>query len=85
MGISWHTHEAATGMVEFNTSPGNYTQTASSSAFTTHHYFVLSGLTLGERYYFRINNTFQDNETYQSGEYTFVVQTAFYLPIAVRQ
>jgi len=85
MGISWHTHEAATGMVEYNTSPGNYTQTASSPAFTTHHYFVLSGLTLGERYYFRINNTFQDNETYQSGEYTFVVQTAFYLPIAVRQ
>ena len=85
MGISWHTHEAATGMVEFNTSPGNYTQTASSSTYTTHHYFVLSGLTLGERYYFRINNAFQDGETYQSGEYTFVVQTAFYLPIAVRQ
>jgi hypothetical protein len=84
MGVSWYTNEVATGMIEYGTSPGNYTQTLSDSAFTTQHYFVLSGLTLGQRYYFRVSNTFQSNDPYQSIEYSFVAQTAVYLPLITR-
>jgi hypothetical protein len=84
MAISWHTPEAATGLIEYGTTSDNYAQTLSNSAFTTHHYFVLSGLTLGETYYFRVNNTFQSSDPYQSDEYTFVAQTAFYLPLIAR-
>jgi len=55
--ISWTTNVATTHIVEYGTSPGNYTRsTIQSSLPSTAHTVTLTGLDSGTEYFYRVKN-----------------------------
>jgi len=52
--INWTTNEPATSRVDYRTSPGSLTLSASQAALTTSHSISLTGLTAGTTYYYRV-------------------------------
>ena len=51
--VTWTTNETATSRVDYGTSSGSLTSTASSAGLTTSHRVVLTGLTPGTQYFYR--------------------------------
>jgi beta-lactamase superfamily II metal-dependent hydrolase len=69
--ISWTTDEPADSVVEYGTSPGNYTSTSSDIALATDHSIPVTGLTHATTYYFRVLSTDESGNTATSDEYSF--------------
>jgi beta-lactamase superfamily II metal-dependent hydrolase len=69
--IEWETDEPADSVVEYGTSPGNYTDTLDDPAPVTSHSIALSNLTPATTYYYRVASTDESGNTAVSDEYTF--------------
>ncbi|RMF32543.1 MAG: hypothetical protein D6759_08215 [Chloroflexi bacterium] len=83
--IAWTTDEFTTSTVRYGTQPGVYSHEVRSSLYTKQHEVVLTGLTLGTRYYYKISCSDRSGNTYTSPEYSFVVEFHTYLPVVVRR
>lgn len=73
--IQWTTDEDSDSVVEYGTSPGNYTDSESDSAMLTSHSVTLSNLTPSTTYYYRVKSTDASNNTATSGEYNVTTQS----------
>ena len=82
--IAWTTDEFTTSIVRYGTRPGVYSYEVRSPLYTKQHEVILTGLTLGMRYYYKISCTDRSNNTYTSPEYSFVVEFHTYLPVVIR-
>jgi hypothetical protein len=76
--ITWTTDEASDSRIAYGTSPGALTLSATGAGGATSHHIVLSGLTPGQTYYYRVNSTDAAGNTAispaaQSGPATFTV------------
>ena len=68
--VQWHTNITTTGLVEYGTTSGNYTDTLESNNSGTYHSITLSNLDYETMYYYRIKAIdLQNNVTY-SNEYS---------------
>ena len=54
--VTWTTDEPANSLVEYGTSPGSLTSSESDGAFVVSHNIVLTGLTIGTTYYYRVTS-----------------------------
>jgi hypothetical protein len=54
--ITWTTTEAATSRVDYGTAPASLTLSATNGALVTAHSLVLTGLTPGTTYYYRVTS-----------------------------
>ncbi|MGH7724670.1 MAG: N,N-dimethylformamidase beta subunit family domain-containing protein [Candidatus Eiseniibacteriota bacterium] len=62
--ITWDTDEASDSRVDYGTSPGTLDQNVSSAANVTGHSLLLSGLSTGTTYYYRVTSADEsDNST----------------------
>ncbi|RLE63324.1 MAG: hypothetical protein DRJ47_09565 [Thermoprotei archaeon] len=62
--ITWETNELADSKLEYGTSSGSYSYSASSSDFTTVHVLRIEDLTEGQGYYYRIiSKDINNNQT----------------------
>jgi len=73
--IQWTTDEDSDSVVEYGTSPGNYTHSESDSAMVTSHSVTLSNLTPSTTYYYRVKSTDASENTATSSEYDFTTQS----------
>jgi len=55
--IEWTTNEESSTVVNFGTAPGQLTQQVTIPGSVTAHSALLSGLTVGARYYYRVTST----------------------------
>jgi beta-lactamase superfamily II metal-dependent hydrolase len=69
--IQWNTDEDSDSVVEYGTSPGNYTNSESDPAMVTSHSVTLSNLTPSTTYYYIVKSTDASNNTATSSEYNF--------------
>lgn len=74
--ITWGTNEGADSLVEYGTSPGGYTASASDPSLVMNHKVSLSGLESGTTYYFRVGSTDAAGNTSVSGEFSFTTTEA---------
>lgn len=74
--ITWDTDEDSDSVVEYGTSSGSYSSTASDSAMVTTHTINLSGLSDDTTYYYVVKSTDAANNTATSAEYSFTTQAA---------
>jgi beta-lactamase superfamily II metal-dependent hydrolase len=72
--ITWVTDENSDSVVEYGTSPGSYTFSASDGAMVTSHSVNLSGLSSDTTYYYVVKSTDGSNNTATSSEYNFTTQ-----------
>jgi hypothetical protein len=79
--LSWMTDEFASTVLEYGAETGVYTQTISDNLYYKLHEFTLTGLTPGQRYYYRMQHTDRSGNTFQSQEYNFVVMQSVYVPL----
>jgi hypothetical protein len=84
--ITWNTDEFTTSTVEYGSQPGTYSQSVTDELFNKQHEIVLSGLTVGESYYYRITDTDRSGNSTRSSEYSFTVTVTsyVYLPAIMR-
>ncbi|MBX2893182.1 MAG: choice-of-anchor D domain-containing protein [Saprospiraceae bacterium] len=54
--VTWATNEPANSLVEYGTSPGTLNDSESDGAFVTSHSIVLTGLTPGTTYHYRVSS-----------------------------
>jgi hypothetical protein len=69
--VSWTTDEPADSLVEYGTSPGNYTDNLSDLNLVFDHLLDLSNLSPATTYYYRVTSTDEAGNTAVSDEYTF--------------
>jgi hypothetical protein len=69
--IQWTTDEDSDSVVEYGTSPGNYTGSESDPAMVTGHSVTLSNLSASTTYYYRVKSTDASQNTAVSSEYNF--------------
>ncbi len=69
--ITWTTDENSDSVVDYGTSPGNYTNTASDATLVTSHNVPLSGLTASTTYYYIVTSTDASSNTATSTEFNF--------------
>ena len=84
--VTWTTDEFATGQIDIGTQPGTYPTTLTDLLFNKTHEIVVTGLTAGTRYYYRLSGTDRSGNPVQSQEFTFVFQslTRVFLPLLRR-
>jgi len=70
--ISWTTSEAATSQVEYGTTASYGSATTLDTSLVTGHNVVLSGLTTGTTYHFRVISKDAANNIATSADMTFV-------------
>jgi hypothetical protein len=69
--IIWTTDEYTTSVIDYGLQPGMYTLNVSDDLYRKNHEILLSDLTAGGVYYYRINDTDRGGNTFQSQEYSF--------------
>lgn len=82
--IVWTTNEFATSVVLYGTQSGVYPHTATDPLYAKQHEIILTGLTTGTRYYYRVRSTDRSGNTATSAEYSFTLQIPVYLPLVLR-
>jgi len=83
--ITWTTDEFATSTVLYGTQSGNYTWTVSDPLYAKQHEVVLSGITPGATYYYKVRSTDRSGNTATSSEYSFTAKLYVYLPLIVKR
>ncbi len=84
--ISWTTDEFTTSRLQYGTSPGVYSFEVDNNLFEKSHNQLLSGLTEGIPYYYRVISMDRSGNSGTSSEYTFTLQSVqkIYLPLTRR-
>jgi len=84
---TWTTDEFATSVVRYGTRSGVYPWVVSDPLYYRQHRVVLTGLTQGTVYYYRVESTDRSGNTAASAEYTFVQRSLsrLYLPFITRR
>jgi beta-lactamase superfamily II metal-dependent hydrolase len=73
--IQWDTDEASDSVVEYGTTSGTYTLSASDSALVTSHSVTLTGLSPDTTYYYVVKSTDASSNTATSSEYFFTTDS----------
>ena len=79
--IQWITNEFATTVLKYGDQPGVYSHTVTDTLYFKLHEFTLTGLTPGQRYYYRATHTDRSGNVFQSVEYFVDAKTSVYLPL----
>lgn len=79
--VSWTTNEFARSVFFYRTQPGEYPWVITDTLYYKDHSVVLSGLTAGQPYYFKIRSVDLSGNSSDSIEYSFVTKSYVYLPI----
>ena len=82
--ITWTTDEFATSTVLYGTQPGMYPQTVSDPLYTKQHRVIVTGLTSGPTYYYKVCSTDRSGNTTTSMEHGFSTQRYVYLPLVIK-
>ena len=83
--ISWITNEFATTVLRYGIQSGNYTETIADSQYVEQHEMELTGLQIGETYFYRVSGTDLSGNEAQSNErsYELIELQYIYLPAVV--
>ena len=79
--IQWITTEFVTPVLKYGAQPGNYTHTVTDTLYFNLHEFTLTGLTSGQRYYYRITHADRSGNIFQSAEYFVDAKSSVFLPL----
>ena len=82
--ITWTTDEFADSEVLYGTQPSVYPQTVRAPLYTKQHRIILTGLTSGPTYYYKVRSTDRSGNTTTSSENSFSAQLYVYLPLVMR-
>ncbi len=84
--VSWTTDEFSTSLLEVGTQPGSYPVTLADPFFSKNHEIVVTALTPGVRYYYRLSGVDRSGNLVQSSEVSFVFQSQVkvFLPLLRR-
>jgi hypothetical protein len=75
VSISWSINGPATGRVEYGTTTGYGSFSTLEPSFLTSHVQLITGLTAGVLYHFRVFGTAADARTYLSADFTFITDS----------
>jgi hypothetical protein len=81
--ITWTSDEFAASVVDYGTQSGSYPQKVIDEYYRKNHEVTLNGLTIGEKYYYRITNTDRSGNSTQTQESSFTVNRPIFLPLVV--
>jgi hypothetical protein len=83
--ILWTTDEFADSRVDFGTQPGVYSRSVEDPLYYKSHGLLLTGLAQDTTYYFVIASADRSGNTTRTGEYSFEVGPAIYLPLVLNK
>lgn len=78
--VTWTTNEFADSTVLYGTQSGNYTGTVNDPLFVRQHRIVVTGLTAGNTYYYRVRSTDLSGNTTTGPERSIVARSSIFLP-----
>lgn len=79
--LQWITTEYVTTVLKYGAQSGNYTYTVTDPLYFNLHEFTLTGLTSGQRYYYRITHADRTGNVFQSAEYFVDAKSSVFLPL----
>ncbi len=85
VAVLWTTDEFADSRIEYGLTPGAHPSIVSDPLYYKEHRVVLTGLTWDTTYYFVITSADRSGNVAHTGEGSFTVKTAVYLPLLQRK
>lgn len=82
--ITWTTNEYTASIIDYGIQPGVYPQSVTDDLFKKQHELLLSGLSSGETYYYRIRSTDRSGNQSQSQEQSFAGSIPVFMPLIIR-
>jgi len=84
--ITWQTDEFADSALMYGEQSGAYSETVIDALYVKKHSITLTGLTPDATYYYKVSSTDRSDNTSESLEYSFTVQSQIfvYLPLVLK-